>query len=929
MEIGAGEAQICRLCGQCESIYIDVFGEEGTKRFLGLKIHTRINILIKENDGLPQNVCLRCLGTLEFLCDFYESCHLTQKEFIETNEAEAEKLPQESDPESDKENVVPPPNDAKRKANTSSPDSSKNTKNNLSVNGSSNYQVGKEESNLHPLDNNNCTQEVQPTKQTTTKLRNSSVFKKQSVLDNMIVREESSKQEQENSNTFKCRSLTLEKVDVPKATIIRSTKSESINSINDIKSEHPVQRKRGRKSKSEKIKEAGLSLTVKKKVQKNLHDYKIDNSQCKRRCLRPICTNTKPIVMLPKSQLEQIGMEQLNDPLEITTDDIDRLHSKEDFIKCKPISVIVKQEKVEVESPQQTEQKSHHQEMQQNMESLQASPLKEERKKADDMINDTDYESTKPEVFSEQNRVTVIKSSQTNEPFVPKTLDREFIKLNSTVDEMDDTDEMNEVNETDESTKDDSKCDVSELSLAERLRRNSSHSSSKIKDRSFGKISELISEEQKQIIETYYTIDMTMVNSEEVNKNLTVIDKKNIRCNICGTLYLRMDKCQVHIWGHLQMKPYQCKACNFSTVTISNVRCHIRKSHLKIKPFACHQCEKKYVTAALLEEHLNTHTGARPYQCKFCDFTSASRQMLSYHKSTHKPVKDISCKICGKAFFSRGRLRAHMIIHNKDKVVMCKLCSVYLSSQEALETHQKNIHLQDYVCNICGKRVKSRKALHNHQNVHAAAKYKCTMCPNVYKTSQILKEHLLKHEGIRKYKCSVCGKSFGQQSHLAAHMAVHSEIRYHCPGCSKAFNRHDNMKIHTKRCKLFLADPSLKDLLRRKDRNMSLGKIDMPEDLKDRNSSNSASSFEDQNEDLLTQTTDDQEQTERNFCELGLNISCIDPVDQTWAHSDVYSEIEDITRSTNVIQMTKVNDKLIPESKNLTILKNVLGPENY
>lgn len=42
------EAQICRLCGQCESIYIDVFGEEGTKRYLGRKIHTKINILVSE-----------------------------------------------------------------------------------------------------------------------------------------------------------------------------------------------------------------------------------------------------------------------------------------------------------------------------------------------------------------------------------------------------------------------------------------------------------------------------------------------------------------------------------------------------------------------------------------------------------------------------------------------------------------------------------------------------------------------------------------------------------------------------------------------------------------------------------------------------------------------------------------------------------------
>lgn len=92
------------------------------------------------------------------------------------------------------------------------------------------------------------------------------------------------------------------------------------------------------------------------------------------------------------------------------------------------------------------------------------------------------------------------------------------------------------------------------------------------------------------------------------------------------------------------MKPYQCKACDYATVTVSNVRCHIRKSHLKIKPFACHLCEKRYVTAVLLEEHINTHTGARPYKCELCDFAGSSRQTLSYHSATHKPLK-VSIKL--------------------------------------------------------------------------------------------------------------------------------------------------------------------------------------------------------------------------------------------------------------------------------------------
>nr|XP_034182787.1 zinc finger protein 480-like isoform X1 [Osmia lignaria] len=79
MELGEGDAKICRLCGQCESIYIDVFGEEGTKRFLGLKIYTKINILIDERDPLPKAICVQCLGKLEFVCDFQEECLRTQQ----------------------------------------------------------------------------------------------------------------------------------------------------------------------------------------------------------------------------------------------------------------------------------------------------------------------------------------------------------------------------------------------------------------------------------------------------------------------------------------------------------------------------------------------------------------------------------------------------------------------------------------------------------------------------------------------------------------------------------------------------------------------------------------------------------------------------------------------------------------------------------
>lgn len=225
----------------------------------------------------------------------------------------------------------------------------------------------------------------------------------------------------------------------------------------------------------------------------------------------------------------------------------------------------------------------------------------------------------------------------------------------------------------------------------------------------------------------------------------------------------------------------------------------------------------------------------------------------------------------------------------------------------------------------------------------------------MYKSNQILKEHILKHKGIRNYKCNICEKTFAQQSHLAAHMAVHSKIRYipshvfilcdtifviiyfiyrfHCPGCDRPFNRHDNMKIHTKRCKMFLTNPDLKNFFNKRERSSSFTKITkVDDDVRRQDVSVPVSTFvESQDNELSVRTVDNRNKTEANFCKLGLNISCIEPVDKTWDRVDLYKKVSEVTSSTeiNVIQITQVSDKLLPKSENLTVLENVLRPESF
>ncbi|XP_014474093.1 PREDICTED: zinc finger protein ZFP69-like [Dinoponera quadriceps] len=321
--------------------------------------------------------------------------------------------------------------------------------------------------------------------------------------------------------------------------------------------------------------------------------------------------------------------------------------------------------------------------------------------------------------------------------------------------------------------------------------------------RSSNKISELMTEEQKRLIESSYRINSSLMKCDLKNK-MTVLGKEKIKCNICEMNYSRPDKCKVHIMAHLEIKPYECVKCNYTTVTVSNIRAHIRKSHLKLKPYVCDQCDKRFGSMVLLQEHVYSHTGERPFKCEICGLSYTSRQGLNYHCKTHKTNKDIKCDICPKMFKSPARKRAHMHIHNKENMIQCTICKSYLSNQTSVDIHMKKVHSQKYVCDICNKEMLSKKDLYNHKNVHMKAKYKCTICFKYYKSRHILNEHILKHEGIRKYRCNDCGKTFAQQSHLAAHSATHSKIRFPCIGCEKQFNRRDNMKAHTKRCQLFL-----------------------------------------------------------------------------------------------------------------------------
>ena len=175
--------------------------------------------------------------------------------------------------------------------------------------------------------------------------------------------------------------------------------------------------------------------------------------------------------------------------------------------------------------------------------------------------------------------------------------------------------------------------------------------------------SQLMTKKQRKQIESYYYLDMSIVDKKKV-ENSIFSDERNYRCELCQQTYARLDKCQVsclidfrcarspsfpsnlgrclfqvHVWRHYKMLPYVCRACDFKTLTVTSIRIHVRKFHLRLLLFKCDQCDKSYMTASLLKDHMVRHSNDKRYHCDNCDFACLTKPMLISHMTKHKPEK--------------------------------------------------------------------------------------------------------------------------------------------------------------------------------------------------------------------------------------------------------------------------------------------------
>lgn len=65
-------------------------------------------------------------------------------------------------------------------------------------------------------------------------------------------------------------------------------------------------------------------------------------------------------------------------------------------------------------------------------------------------------------------------------------------------------------------------------------------------------------------------------------------------------------------------EPHDCQRCCLSFSSLEEHQQHIQEFHPK-EFHKCPTCSKVFTSAALLDKHKSTHTGAKPYSCELCN----------------------------------------------------------------------------------------------------------------------------------------------------------------------------------------------------------------------------------------------------------------------------------------------------------------------
>ena len=177
----------------------------------------------------------------------------------------------------------------------------------------------------------------------------------------------------------------------------------------------------------------------------------------------------------------------------------------------------------------------------------------------------------------------------------------------------------------------------------------------------------------------------------------------------------------------------------------------------------------------LKENVMKEDIGSQKYKCDICEKCFTQKWGLEKHLNRmHVPktiTNQFSCKDCGKCFGEKENLNQHARTH--DKKFLCNSCGKIFAQNKQLTLHKESHHdtIKDFHCNICDKNFTKNLYKAHIKNVHSDSKFKCENCDRAFTKKGNLNLHI-KRVHFNEAKDCICEfcKEYFTKSQLISHI---------------------------------------------------------------------------------------------------------------------------------------------------------------
>ncbi|XP_044729279.1 zinc finger protein 883-like [Chrysoperla carnea] len=121
--------------------------------------------------------------------------------------------------------------------------------------------------------------------------------------------------------------------------------------------------------------------------------------------------------------------------------------------------------------------------------------------------------------------------------------------------------------------------------------------------------------------------------AEEVKMAKSALLKQFI-CTVCGKKFSNHDSLKLHSATHSALRPHACKICSKTFMRKRELDRHMN-THTGMKPFGCLVCEKKFGRKDKLVRHMRVHDATRHYSCTYCSAKFTRKDGLAHHLKMH------------------------------------------------------------------------------------------------------------------------------------------------------------------------------------------------------------------------------------------------------------------------------------------------------